>query len=674
MTNEVKIALLGQPNSGKSTIFNALTGSHQHVGNWPGKTVEKKDGAFVRNDIRYSVTDLPGSYSLSANSDEEIVTRDHIASGGADVVCILADASQLERSMFMLADYAGIQTPAILVLTMTDIAEQRGKKIDTDALSKRLGIPVVCLVATDRKHYDAFYDAIDRAVRSPKPLDAAELIAAYRSGLPDGVFERALRLVPESGIDQYSQAWLASKLIEGDEVVIQKLAVSDASQEILGFACDVQNGSLLTSECKFQWIVALLDSAVQNTKSQSAILTKFDKTAVSKTWGKPLAIGIVLLGLVCSMVIAAPIMGIGSAIPTALSPIVETGLSAIGAPVWLISFICSSLITALGWTLAMLGFVFGINLTFGLIEEVGYMARVSYVFDNLMSKLGLQGKSVMPMLCGFGCTIGGAAGTRVIDSWGQKVLTIALVWAVPCGATWAVVPTLANAFFGWGAVLVMIGLFAVMVLHMAITSKIFGAKLSPKSERTGIIMELPPYHKPKWGALFRQTLNRVWSIFKKAFVVVFGVAAVFWLLSYSASGDPSNSVLYCVGVFIEPVTKFFGMGWQTFLAFVSSMVSKEAALGVLSALFMGTGTIYDSTIGLVSADVNLTQVLVQTISKPEALAFIVAVTFNIPCVMAVASTYQETHSAKWTTRIALYYIATALVLAFLTFHIASLFC
>ena len=233
----------------------------------------------------------------------------------------------------------------------------------------------------------------------------------------------------------------------------------------------------------------------------------------------------------------------------------------------------------------MLGFVFGVNLVFGLIEEIGYMARVSYVFDNAMYKLGLQGKSVMPMLISVGCTIGGAAGTRVVDSWGQRILTIALVWAVPCGATFAVIPTLASAFFGWGSILVMLLLFAIMFVHIFITAKIFGRTLNPVKERTGLIMELPPYHKPRWGAMFRMTLNRVWEVFKKAFAVVFIVSVIFYFMSYSSDGNVEGSFLYLIGKAIEPVTRIFGLGWQTFLAFVASMVSKEAVLGVLSAIF-----------------------------------------------------------------------------------------
>ena len=399
------------------------------------------------------------------------------------------------------------------------------------------------------------------------------------------------------------------------------------------------------------------------------MLTKFDRATISKRWGKLISIGIVLLGIIGSFIVAAPLMGIGSAIPSVLTPFIN----AIGMPEMLASFINSTLITALGWVFSMAGFVFGINLVFGLIEEVGYMARVSYVFDNTMNKLGLQGKSIMPMLVSFGCTIGGTAGTRVIDSYGQRILTIALAWAVPCGATFAVIPTLADAVFGsGGAILVMLYIFALMFLHIFVTAKIFGRKLSPVEDRTGLIMELPPYHKPRWKTLFKNTLVRVWDVFKKAFVVVVIVAAVFWLLTYSSSGMAADSVIYKIGTTIEPVTKFFGMGWQTFLAFVSSMVSKEAVLGVTSVLFTDGGSLL-LTATTTSADANIGTLIVNAISKPEALAFMVAVTFNVPCLMALSSTMHETHSAKWTAKIALYYIATTLILSCLTYHISGLF-
>ena len=669
MANERKIALLGQPNSGKSTVFNTLTGAHQHVGNWPGKTVEKVEGEFTRNGVKYLVADLPGTYSLSANSDEEIVTRDYIASGGAELTCILADASQLERSLFMLADYAGINTPAMLVLTMTDVSKAQGKSVDAEKLSQKLGIPVVSMVAPDKKSYGSFYQALEESMKAPKRLSANALTALYESGGQKAAYEKALSLVPADGIDQYSPAWLAAKLLEGDSVVAHKVSAVSDKEAVKAFLAGNPDGSLYTSDCKFAWIENILSGVVTKTKKDSQLLTRFDRAAISKRWGKAIAIGIVLLGIILSMVVAAPIMTVGGQIPTLLYPLVES----IGLPAWLTSFINGTIVTALGWVFSMAGFVFGINLVFGLLEEVGYMARVSYVFDNTMNKLGLQGKSIMPMLVSFGCTIGGAAGTRVIDSYGQRILTIALAWAVPCGATFAVIPALASSIFGgMGAIGVMLLIFAIMFLHIMITAKIFGRKLSPVEDRTGLIMELPPYHKPRWGSLLRTTVVRAWDVFKKAFVVVVVVAAVFWALTYSGSGDMTGSVLYKFGKAIEPVTKFFGMGWQTFLAFVSSMISKEAVLGVTSVLFTGAGSIWEAT-ATGAADANIGQIIAASISKPEALAFLLAVNFNVPCLMALNATLHETHSAKWTVRIALYYIVTALIISCLTYHIAGLF-
>lgn len=506
-------------------------------------------------------------------------------------------------------------------------------------------------------------------MKAPKRLSANALTTLYESGGQKAAYEKALSLVPADGIDQYSPAWLAAKLLEGDSVVAHKVSAVSDKEAVKAFLAGNPDGSLYTSDCKFAWIENILSGVVTKTKKDSQLLTRFDRAAISKRWGKAIAIGIVLLGIILSMVVAAPIMTVGGQIPTLLYPLVES----IGLPAWLTSFINGTIVTALGWVFSMAGFVFGINLVFGLLEEVGYMARVSYVFDNTMNKLGLQGKSIMPMLVSFGCTIGGAAGTRVIDSYGQRILTIGPCMAVPCGATFAVIPALASSIFGgMGAIGVMLLIFAIMFLHIMITAKIFGRKLSPVEDRTGLIMELPPYHKPRWGSLLRTTVVRACDVFKKAFVVVVVVAAVFWALAYSGSGDMTGSVLYKFGKAIEPVTKFFGMGWQTFLAFVSSMISKEAVLGVTSVLFTGAGSIWEAT-ATGAADANIGQIIAASISKPEALAFILAVSFNVPCLMALNATLHETHSAKWTVRIALYYIATALIISCLTYHIAGLF-
>lgn len=605
------IALLGQPNSGKSSLFNGLTGSRQHVGNWPGKTIEKKEGSFTHGARSYIVADLPGSYSLTARSDEEVITRGYIESGKADVVCILADASQLRRSLYMLADFAsseGAKTPAVLVLNMMDVAKEQGVKIDAAKLEQRLGIPVLPFVAIEKSSYEAFYAAIDRALEQKATLSA--------QNLPDAA-------------------------------------------------------------ARYAWIDEILSGAVEQSKPQGQQkLSKFDRIALSPVWGKWLLIGMLLVVFIAAMIISTVIALPAFALSSFGGPALRSAFDAMGVHPFMSSLVCDVILNVLYFVCMMSGFVLGITFGFNLLEEAGYIARVSFLCDNFMSKLGLQGKAVMPCFMGLGCTIAGATGTRVIDNWGQRVLTIAIAWAVPCGATWAVMPTLASTFFGpVGGVVIIFAIIAFMVLFMALTARVFGKSLAPESERAGMVMELPPYHKPHFKAVARTTFLHTVDIFKRAFKVIFVISVLFYLLAYSSSGDPADSIIYKVGIFIEPVTRIFGLGWQTFMAFLASMISKESLLGVLNTLYStgGSSLVYSTfNAKLAGSGSDIATVLAANISKPEALAFIFAITFNMPCVNALAATAREVHSAKWTVKIALYYTAVSLLLACVVYHIGLL--
>lgn len=600
------LALLGQPNSGKSTIFNMMTGSHQHIGNWPGKTVDQKEGESKYKNQKMIIADLPGSYALSANSDEEIITKEYISSNNADLVLIMADASQLKRSLYMMADFAGTNIPSILILNMMDVANGLGIKIDVKKLEIKLGIPVVAMSAIQRNDYTKLYETIIAGL-SNKPT-----------------------------------------------LKIKKLS---------------------SPKEKMAFIDNLLEDILIESKTSKQAFGKFDKIALSPIKGKLLAFGVILAIFLLAMIFAGIISGIASSILLPISSLLKEAFKTVHIHQLLISLICDVLINVLYFGIMMASFVLGITLGFNLMEETGYLARISFLFDHAMSKVGLQGKTIMPFFMGLGCTIAGTTGTRVVDNWGQRVLAIAMSWAIPCAATLSVIPTIAIALFGsTGGFFVIVSIFVFMFFIMWVVYKVFGNKLSPKSERVGLIMELPPYHKPNIKNILYVTFQRTLDIFFRAIRVISLVSIVFFVLTYGFGGSQETSILYKIGILIEPVTEFFGLKWQAFLAFCASAISKESLLGVLNTLYGSGGNIVSSTFGAKTAGSSLaiSSILATHFTKAQGLAFIYAISFNMPCVSALAATARETHSVKWTAKIGIFYTIFSLIIACIIYHIALL--
>ena len=518
----------------------------------------------------------------------------------------MADASQLKRSLYMLADYVGTKVPAILILNMMDVAKAQGITIDVNTLSKKLGIPVVPMSAIRKKDYQTLYATIEKSL-SDKPL--------------------------------------------------------------------IQHATLSGAKEKMDFIDTLLQDVLTTSKTADRAFTRFDQKALSPVKGKLMAFGIILGIFLLAMIFAGIVGGIASAVLSAVSAALQTVMVRANVHPLLISLICDVLVNVLYFACMMASFVLGISLGFNLMEETGYLARISFLFDNTMSKVGLQGKAIMPFFMGLGCTIAGATGTRVVDNWGQRVLAIAMSWAVPCAATLSVVPTIAIALFGsTGGFLVIVSIFLFMFLMMWIVYKVFGNSLSPKEERVGLIMELPPYHKPNFRNILYVTFQRTLDIFWRALRVISLVSIVFFVLTYGFGGDPSNSILYRIGVIIEPVTMFFGLKWQAFLAFCASAISKESLLGVLNTLYGTGGNLVSSTFGAKTAGsaADISQILSANFTKAQGLAFIFAISFNMPCVSALAATARETHSVKWTAKIGVFYTGAALLVACIVYHIGLL--
>ena len=639
------IALLGQPNSGKSSLFNGLTGSHQHVGNWPGKTVEHKEGTFTYQGAQYRVIDLPGSYSLAAGSEEEMITTEYMESGEADLVAILVDSSQLERSLYMFTDFVGMNVPVLLILNLMDVAKAKGIQVDVDKLQEKLGIPVMGFVAADMKQYGRLKEQIANAITVPQCVDVSLLTKYYEA-------DESISF--NSIVEQQESGGIYSK---------EKAAIRDLEKS--------ERGLKQSGKHKYELIDQILKESVHKERIGNG-LNRFDKWALGKRSGKWIALGVIVLAMVAAMVVAMPVMGIGVMIPGVLESPLRTLMTSLHVWKPLAEFIYVVIPNVLFFTISMVGFVLGVTFAFAVIEDIGYMARISFVFNEAMERLGLQGKSVCSFLMSLGCNMAGIAGSRVIDSAGQRFLTMILVWSIPCGTTLSLAPMLAAIFFGpAGAFLVLVLMFVITIGSMFLASKIFAKQLIRVEESQGMVMELPPYHKPKWRCIIRTTLNKAKDIFCRAFKVILLVSFVFYLLSSDWMGN--GSILVGIGRVIAPVTEFFGMTWQMFMAYLSSMVTKESLLGVINALYsnadVAVAAFNAKSVGLSE---GMGQMLQEVITKPQALGFIMAIVFNVPCTMTVAATFRENHSKKWITLSVIYYLVFSLVLSCIFYHIGLL--
>lgn len=639
------IALLGQPNSGKSSLFNGLTGSHQHVGNWPGKTVEHKEGTFTYQGAQYRVIDLPGSYSLAAGSEEEMITTEYMESGEADLVAILVDSSQLERSLYMFTDFVGMNVPVLLILNLMDVAKAKGIQVDVDKLQEKLGIPVMGFVAADMKQYGRLKEQIANAITVPQCVDVSLLTKYYEA-------DESISF--NSIVEQQESGGIYSK---------EKAAIRDLEKS--------ERGLKQSGKHKYELIDQILKESVHKERIGNG-LNRFDKWALGKRSGKWIALGVIVLAMVAAMVVAMPVMGIGVMIPGVLESPLRTLMTSLHVWKPLAEFIYAVIPNVLFFTISMVGFVLGVTFAFAVIEDIGYMARISFVFNEAMERLGLQGKSVCSFLMSLGCNMAGIAGSRVIDSAGQRFLTMILVWSIPCGTTLSLAPMLAAIFFGpAGAFLVLVLMFVITIGSMFLASKIFAKQLIRVEESQGMVMELPPYHKPKWRCIIRTTLNKAKDIFCRAFKVILLVSFVFYLLSSDWMGN--GSILVGIGRVIAPVTEFFGMTWQMFMAYLSSMVTKESLLGVINALYsnadVAVAAFNAKSVGLSE---GMGQMLQEVITKPQALGFIMAIVFNVPCTMTVAATFRENHSKKWITLSVIYYLVFSLVLSCIFYHIGLL--
>ncbi len=646
--NQITVALAGQPNVGKSTVFNVLTGLSQHVGNWPGKTIEQKTGIYHHNGTTVQIVDLPGTYSLTANSLEERIARDYIIKEKPDVVVAIVNAAALERSLYLVAEVLELSVPVVLGLNMTDVAEQQRMHIEPHVLEAALCLPVVPMVASKNQGTRELVEAVDRLAGDPASY------APCRPGIREdhqAVLAQLQQIIAGQVPEPYPEDWVALKLLEGDREVtrmMQERLAPEKWERVHSVLMEHEDAILAVAGARYEWIGRMVRAAlVRPTFGQVTLTDRVDRVATHPFWGVLVLVGILGLVFWLTYTVGAPLQELlDTYLVQAGAELVRVALN--GAPAWLAGLLADGMIGGAGMVVTFLPILVIFFVALGLLEDVGYMARAAYVMDRFMHLMGLHGKSFLPLFLGFGCNVPAVMGARVVEGQKARLLTILVAPLVPCTARMAVLAVLAPIFFGPHAALVSWGLVGLSLVMLAIIG-IALHKLALGGEHVAFIMELPLYHLPSARTIGLSVWQRSVAFLKKAGSIILVVSVVVWALSVLPGGEIESSYLAAMGRLLAPLGALMGLGWQMMVALLTSFVAKENTIATLGVLYSAG-----------EEGARLADALSGVLTPAAALAFLAVQMLFIPCVAVVATIRQETASWRWTA----FSVALLLVVSF----------
>jgi ferrous iron transport protein B len=632
----IVVGLAGQPNVGKSTIFNLLTGLSQHVGNWPGKTVERKEGSLTRDGTQLRIVDLPGTYSLTANSEEECITRDFIVHEEPDVIVMIADASALERNLYLLAELLLLPVPVVFGLNMMDVAERQGIRIEPPVLSAALGLPVIPLVATRNQGVSELIATAEHLAREPagfRPV-RPEIAEPHRA-----VLARVHTLLTGYVPVPYRDDWVALKLLEGDREVTGKVRSwlpESRWSSIAALLKEHEDAVLDIASGRYDWIARMLRAAVlQPGLGQISLTDRLDRIAVQPFRGLLLLLAIFSMVFWLTFTVAAPVQRwLDVSVIGQLQGWLAVMLA--NAPPWLADLLVHGVLGGAGLVVTFVPILVVFFTAFAFLEDTGYLVRAAYVMDRFMHLLGLHGKSFLPLFLGFGCNVPAVMGARVIDSRSGRLLTILLAPLVPCSARLLILALLTPVFFGNQAVLVSWSLVSLNMLVLAVVGVALNHTLF-RGQHAAFIMELPLYHLPNLRSIGHFVWNNTWAFLRKAGTIILLASIIVWALSNFPGPDVEQSYLARFGQGLAPVGDLMGMDWRMIVSLLSSFVAKENAIATLGILY-GTG----------EAGGGFTGTMAAVVSPATALSFLTVTMLFIPCVATVAVMHQETRSWRWT--------------------------
>lgn len=662
----LKIGLAGNPNVGKTTLFNNLTGLNQHVGNWPGKTVEKAEGHYNYNNNRVDVIDLPGNYALSAHSIEEIVSRDFIVDEDSDVIVNIIDASNLERNLYLTVQMMELGANLVVALNMNKFAQDKGYTIDAKKLSDLLGVPVVEIEANSKIGKDQLLKTIEEAAKNP--VNTVNRLS-YGPELFDHLNELQTAIKEDKNLGDVPSRWIAIKLLEDDEIILDRIEDSSKRNNILNTTekvkkhfKDIYNESSeeVIANARYAYIEGLLKEVLTKPATEKKTLTdKIDSIVTNRLLGFPIFLIIMYLMFQITFTVAAP-----------FQDMIDEGFGILGEMVatslgdgMLTSFIVDGIIGGVGGVLVFLPQIILLFLIISFLEDSGYLARAAFVMDKVMHSLvGLHGKAFIPMILGFGCGIPGIMATRTMENEKDRLITMLIVPFMSCTARMPVYLLLVGAFFAAADQtnvifsLYVLGIVVAIIVAFILRKTLFDDMDAP------FVMELPDYKLPTLRGILMHTAEKSWGFVRKAGTIILAAAIIVWILSSFPAGveyGSQESAIGMIGTAVAPVFAPLGFGsWQPAVALIFGLVAKEVVVGTFSSLF-----------GVAEEGAGIAAAMHGIFTPLTAYVFMVFVLLYIPCFAALGTIKQETGGWKWPLIMSVTTLITAYVVAFIVYMV-----
>lgn len=659
-----KVALAGNPNSGKTTLFNRLTGSRQHVGNWPGVTIEKKEGTFVVEEHEITLVDLPGIYSMSVYSMEEIVARDFIMNDHPDLILNIVDGTNIERNLYLSLQLKELGIPMVIAVNMLDELKLKGIAIDLSRLSQRLDTPVVAISA---KSGSGMEELIHQLVHNTKSS-----VLCYDDQTED-IVRQISDIREECDHDHVHDKFYAMKMLEDDEAIVRDLKLSANQQtrlqQLQQEFCRQRGQTeidMAVADMRYSVIEQVVRECVSAKTTLTTLSDRIDAVVTHRFFGIPVFF---LILFVMFIVTFGPLgEGLKGIVETLINDVLAVGvenlLHQMQVSAWLIDLV-DTVIGGVGSVLSFMPQILLLFLFLSVLEDSGYMSRAAFLMDGMLRKIGLNGKAFIPMLMGFGCTVPAVMASRVLEHEKDRRMTILLIPFMSCGAKLPVYALFAGVFFPEHA---GIALFCMYVLGIVVAIGCGFLLRHTVFKDTGstFILELPPYRIPS----FQVTMNHMWQKAKgfliKAGTIIFSMTVLLWLLTtltftLQRALDPAQSILGQIGRWIAPLLTPLGFGnWQSAIALISGLIAKESVVSSMAVMVNA-----DSTEALAG--------VLQTMFTPaSAAAFMTFVLLYVPCVAALSAIRSETGSWKFTLKSMGFQIAVAYIGAFLVYHLGLL--